>query len=177
MLIPRVEVRLTVIVDVHTHFFVAERALGAQVRADMLRCGIDRSAWDFTAEDHLEATATASVAVVFGLQAAATGWCGDNDAVVEHVRRAPHRLLFFASIDPGVEGYMEELYRCHQELHCCGVKLGPIYQGVHPLDPRYYAIYRYCQQHRLPVMIHMATTFSSGVPLEYAPGTHGPGSG
>ena len=63
---------------------------------------------------------------------------------------------------------MEELERCHQDLHCQGVKLGPIYQGIHPLDTRYYEIYRYCQQHGLPIMTHMATTFSSGVPLEYA---------
>ena len=75
------------IVDVHTHYLVAETALGPQVRADMLRCGIDPAAWNFTSEDHLAATAPASVAVVFGLLARATGWHADNDAVYEHVRR------------------------------------------------------------------------------------------
>ena len=52
------------------------------------------------------------------------------------------------------------------------MKLAPIYQGVHPLDPRYRHIYAYCQKHGLPILIHMATTFSSGTPLEYARPAH-----
>ncbi len=47
-----------------------------------------------------------------------------------------------------------------------------MYQGVHPLDARYRHIYGYCQKHGLPILIHMATTFSSGVPLEYARPAH-----
>jgi uncharacterized protein len=43
---------------------------------------------------------------------------------------------------------------------------------VHPLDERYREIYAYCQKHGLPIMIHMATTFSSGTPLEYARPAH-----
>ena len=160
------------IVDVHTHFFHADRALSARVRADMVRCGIDPARWDFSADDHLAGTAAADRVVVFGLEAAYTGWHGDNDAVHAHVARDPRRLIFFASIDPGVDGYMDQLLRCHVQLGCRGVKLGPVYQGIHPLDERYYAIYDYCQQHALPVMTHMATTFSSGVPLEYARPAH-----
>jgi predicted TIM-barrel fold metal-dependent hydrolase len=47
-----------------------------------------------------------------------------------------------------------------------------VYQGVHPLDPRYYEIFGYCQKYGLPVLTHMATTFSSGTPLEYARPVH-----
>ena len=43
---------------------------------------------------------------------------------------------------------------------------------MHPLDPRYRHIYAYCQKHGLPILIHMATTFSSGTPLEYARPAH-----
>jgi len=43
---------------------------------------------------------------------------------------------------------------------------------VHPLDPRYRAIYAYCQKHGLPILTHMATTFSSGTPLDYARPAH-----
>jgi len=75
-------------------------------------------------------------------------------------------------MDPAQSGFMEELERCHKEGHCQGVKLAPIYQGVHPLDKRFRKIYAYCEQHHLPIMIHMATTFSSGTPLEYARPAH-----
>jgi len=161
-----------VIVDLHTHFLTLDTDVGPQVLADFSRGGVDPALWRFTPEDHFRATQAADVAVVFGLQAARTGWFVPNTAVAEHVARAPHRLLFFASIDPGQTAFMEELHRCHQDLACRGVKIGPIYQGVHPLDDRYRAIYGYCQRHGLPLLAHMATTFSQGVPLDYARPAH-----
>jgi predicted TIM-barrel fold metal-dependent hydrolase len=161
-----------VIVDVHTHFLRSQTDVGPQVISDMQRCDIDPAVWSFTAEDHLRATSKADHAVVFGLSAAKTGWRVPNDAVAAHVEMAPDRLIFFASVDPGQDGFMEELERCHQELRCRGVKLGPIYQGVHPLDKRYYEIYGYCERNSLPVVTHMAATFSSGVPLDYARPAH-----
>lgn len=160
------------IVDVHTHFLDFDVDCAPQVSADLKRCGIDPAQWRFTAEKHLEATAAAEYAIVFGLRAVRTGWHVRNDAVACQVQRAPERLIFFAAIDPAQPDYMAELERCHQELHCQGVKLGPVYQGVHPLDVRAYEIYRYCAQHGLPIITHMATTFSSGVPLDYARPIH-----
>ncbi len=160
------------IVDVHTHVFRPERDLGPRLWADLKRCGVDASAWGDICARHLETTRAADVAVVFGIQAAATGWQVSNDFVAAHVKQAPERLVFFASIDPGSSGFEQELERCHADLGCRGVKLGPIYQGVHPLDPRYRHIYAYCQKHGLPILIHMATTFSSGTPLEYARPVH-----
>jgi len=160
------------IVDIHTHFYRADVDMDVRVRDDMKRCGIAPEQWQFTPEQHLAAVEAADVAVVFGLQAAATGWDVPNDVVAEHVRRRPDKLIFFASPDPAQDNAMEELERCHQDLGCQGVKLGPIYQGIHPLDKRYYEIYGYCQRHGLPIMIHMATTFSSGVPLDYARPVH-----
>jgi uncharacterized protein len=161
-----------VIVDIHTHFLNFATDVDDRVRADLARGGIDPASWTFTAEDHLKATEAADYAVVFGIQGARTGWLVPNSTVAEQVARAPHRLLFFAAIDPGQSGHMAELERCHQDLGCKGVKIGPIYQGVPPLDARYRTIYGYCQKHGLPIITHMATTFSSGVPLDYARPAH-----
>ncbi len=160
------------IVDVHTHVFRPARDFGPRLVADLNRCGVDPASWGDVCARHLETTRAAEVAIVFGIQAAATGWHVPNDFVAAHVRSAPDRLVFFASIDPGQPGFTEELERCHQDLHCQGVKLAPIYQGVHPLDPRCRAIYAYCEKQHLPILIHMATTFSSRTPLEYARPAH-----
>jgi uncharacterized protein len=160
------------IVDIHTHFFDAQKHLAPVVREDLVRGGFDPAEWQFSPEQHLEATRAADVVVVFGLRAGATGWQVPNDAVAEHVGRDPGRLVFFASIDPGEPEFLEELRRCHQDLGCQGVKLSPIYQGVHPLDNRYYEICDYCQRQGLPIVTHMATTFSSGTPLDYARPAH-----
>jgi predicted TIM-barrel fold metal-dependent hydrolase len=160
------------IVDLHTHVFRPEKHFGPRLLADLARCGVDPASWGDVCERHLETTRAADISVVFGIQAAATGWHVPNDFVAAHVQRAPERLIFFASIDPGLQGFEEELVRCHRQLGCHGVKVSSIYQGVHPLDPRYRHIYAYCQKHGLPIMTHMATTFSSGTPLDYARPAH-----
>jgi len=160
------------IVDVHTHVFRPDHDFGPRLFADLKRCGVEPASWGDVVKRHLEATRAADVAIVFGIQAAATGWNVPNDFVAAHVQREPARLVLFASVDPGQPGFEEEMERCHQDLRCQGVKLAPVYQGVHPLDPRYRHIYAYCQKHGLPILIHMATTFSSGTPLEYARPAH-----
>jgi uncharacterized protein len=160
------------IVDVHTHVFRPEKHFGPRLLADLKSCGVEPSSWGEISERHLATTQVADVAIVFGIQAAATGWHVPNEFVAAHAQAASDRLIYFASIDPGQPDFRDELRRCHQDQHCQGIKLAPIYQGVHPLDQRYEEIYEYCQQHRLPIMIHMATTFSSGTPLEFARPAH-----
>jgi predicted TIM-barrel fold metal-dependent hydrolase len=160
------------IVDVHTHVFRPETDFGPRLFADLKRCGVDPASWGDVCARHIETTRSADVAIVFGIQAAATGWNVPNDFVAAHVKKTPERLILFASVDPAQPGFETELERCHRELRCQGVKLAPIYQGVHPLDSRYRRIYTYCQKHGLPILTHMATTFSSGTPLEYARPAH-----
>ncbi|RAJ93230.1 hypothetical protein LX87_04742 [Larkinella arboricola] len=156
------------IVDIHTHFFRPDLDFGPKLLADMARCGVDASSWGDVGERHLETTREADVAIVFGLQASQTDWNIPNDVVAAHVARAPERLLFFTSIDPVLPNYMEELERGHQELGAVGVKMAPLYQNIHPGDPRCYEIYRYCVKHGLPILFHTGTSFVGGTPLDYS---------
>lgn len=160
------------IVDIHTHFFRPYSDFGPKLQADMKRCGVDPSVWGDIGERHLETTRAADVAIVFGLQASATDWNIPNEIAAAHVALASERLLFFASIDPTKPDYMEELEKCHQELGAVGVKLAPLYQNVHPTDPRYYEIYRYCVKNGLPILFHTGTSFISGTLLEYSRPVH-----
>jgi len=156
------------IIDIHTHYFDPQRHFGPKLRADLARAGVDPANWGNVAERHLQTTREAEVAVVFGLQAQATDWNIPNDAVATHVRRAPERLLFFVAIDPAAPNYMQELERCHQDLGAVGVKVAPLYQGVHPQDPRCREIYSYCVRHHLPILFHVGTSFVGGTPLDYS---------
>lgn len=160
------------IVDVHTHFFTPERDFGPALHADMARCGVAPASWGDVGERHLETTQAADVTVVFGLQAKATGWNVPNAAVAAHVSRAPRRLLFFAAIDPASDGCLDELEHCHHDLGAVGVKLAPLYQGVHPGDPRCREVYRYCVKHHLPVLFHVGTSFVGGTLLDYSRPVH-----
>ncbi len=156
------------IIDIHTHVFTGAEHFGPALKADLDRCGVDEAAWGNVEERHLETTKAADVAVVFGLQASATGWNIPNDYVAAHVAKAPERLLFFASIDPLLPDYMEELEKYHQQYGAVGVKLAPLYQNIHPHDKRCYELYSYCQKHGLPILFHTGTSFVSGTPLEYS---------
>jgi predicted TIM-barrel fold metal-dependent hydrolase len=160
------------IVDVHTHFFRPATDFGPALLADMERCGVDPGAWGDVGERHLETTRAADVAVVFGLQARATGWNIPNDAVAAHVALAPERLLFFAAIDPAGPDFMDELERCHRDLGAVGVKLAPLYQGIEPLDPRCRDVYRYCEHHALPILFHVGTSFTGGTLLDSSRPVH-----
>jgi len=160
------------IVDVHTHVFDPKRDFAPRLDADLARCGVNPDSWGDVSERHLETTRAADVAVVFGLQASATGWDIPNDAVAAQVARAPERLLFFASVDPLKPDYLAVLEGFHRQLGAVGVKLAPLYQGVHPRDPRYLEIYRYCERHGLPILFHVGTSFVGGTPLEYSRPVH-----
>ena len=155
------------IIDIHTHL-VDFKDFGAQLRDDLTRGGISHDIWTYSEEDYLKATGAADKVVVFGLKAHKTGWNCKNENVFDFVSRHGDKYIYFASIDPYQDGYMQDLKYNHTVLDCKGVKIGPIYQGVHPRDKKYYEIYDYCEKNSLPVITHMATTFSSGVPIDYA---------
>ncbi len=160
------------IVDIHTHVFRADIDFGPKLQADLKRCGVDQRSWGDVETRHLAETQAADVAIVFGLKASQTDWNIPNEMVAAHVAKAPERLLFFASIDPAATGFMDELEKCHQELGAVGIKMSPLYQNVHPQDPRCYEIYRYCVKHGLPILFHAGTSFVSGTPLDYSRPVH-----
>ena len=155
------------IVDIHTHL-ISPDEIGKSLWDDMRRCGISTKTWDYTEDDYKQGTSAADIAVVFGIRGNATGWNSDNEKVARFAAADTKRYIFFASIDPSEDDYMDQLAYSHQRLNCRGIKLGPIYQGVHPHDPRYYKIYEYCQKYGLVILTHMAAVFVSGVYLEYA---------
>ena len=160
------------IVDIHTHFFNPKTDFGPKLQADMLRCGVDATVWGDVGERHLETTREADVAIVFGLQASETDWNIPNETIATHVTRAPERLLYFVSIDPVLPDYMQELEKQHQDFGAVGVKMAPLYQNIHPCDPRCYEIYKYCVKNGLPILFHTGTSFVGGTPLDFSRPIH-----
>ncbi len=113
---------------------------------------MDKNEW-------LKATGFCDKTVVFGGD--------DNDAVKSLCDQAPDRLVFFTRIYFNKENFMEELERTHQDLGAKGIKIGPGYDDVHPLDHRCRELYSYAQKHNLPIVTHMAETPRNSGPLEY----------
>lgn len=155
------------IVDLHTHYVRYPDDFTEPFFSDLDRCSIPRESWNYSEEEYLKGTEEADRVVVFGLRGKKTGWRVDNRVAAEFVSKNSEKYLFFTSIDPTEADFMRMLEEDYEKYHCRGVKIGPVYQGLHPHAPEYYKIYEYCEKHHLPIMTHMATTFSSGVPLSY----------
>jgi len=118
-------------------------------------------------EKHLHAMAGVDKVIVFGLRAHHSGLWVPNDYIASYAASYPEKVIGFGAIDPAVDP-IEETLDAIVSLKLRGVKLGPIYQNIHPTDPRMMKVYEFCQAHGLPIMIHQGTTFVRTGPLKYA---------
>jgi predicted TIM-barrel fold metal-dependent hydrolase len=107
-------------------------------------------------------------AIVLAFAAPAVGYVVPNEYVADYVRRFPEKLIGFASVDPNDLGAPDQLRYAVSELGLKGLKLGPIYQHFHPLEPAAFAVYALAQEFGIPVMWHQGTTFVRDAPLEFA---------
>jgi hypothetical protein len=163
-----------VIIDTHSHAWKPEFMTG-QFRADMEkffregnRAGADRvtgADWD----DHQAAMrGVIDRVIVFGLRAEASGIMVPNDYIAEYARRHPGQVVGYCSVDPRDPNALAELERSHGELGLKGLKLGPIYQDVHPHDLRVRQLYRRCADLNMPVIFHQGSTTPRQIRLALA---------
>jgi predicted TIM-barrel fold metal-dependent hydrolase len=102
---------------------------------------------------------------VFGMKARLNGYWVPDEYVAEFVAKAPEKLVGFAGCDPTQPKYMEELLHGIEDLGLVGVKMGPMYAGFDPRDPRCEPVYDYCERNGIPILFHSGTTFNSAAPL------------
>jgi predicted TIM-barrel fold metal-dependent hydrolase len=142
--------------DCHTHIS------GADHLSDLFREQAER-VWDGlkldkSLDEHWAAVAAVDRAIVLGFRASASGWVVPNEFVANYVRRHPEKLIGFAGIDLAEENPGEEVDRA-VDMGLRGLKLGPIYQNVHPLDDRASVVYERAEQKGLPIVWHQGATF------------------
>ncbi len=156
------------IIDVHSHAwkFPADFSEDFIRQAGRARPG---HAVDFTAtyEAYRAAAPEDTRTIVFGGKARLSGLWIDDQTVVDHVARDPERLIGFLSVDPTQEGWEREMRVGHEELGLRGIKMLPMYAGFSPDDERLEPLWRYAEKKRLPVLLHMGTTFVAQAPLAF----------
>ncbi|MDP1796066.1 MAG: amidohydrolase family protein [Planctomycetaceae bacterium] len=155
------------IIDVHSHYWRYPDHFGDDFReqAKRARAGVEV---DLTVrfEDYQQLSLPDVKTIVFGGKAKLSGmWVDDRD-VQAYVAAHPDELIGFLSVDPTQPGWERELHVGHQELGLRGIKLLSMYAGFQPNDERLDPLWRYAEQHRLPVLLHTGTTFISQAPLE-----------
>lgn len=104
--------------------------------------------------------------VVFGGKWRLSGKWVPDDFIADYVKQRPGKAIGFLSVDPTDPNWEEDLRYGHQHLGLKGVKLGPMYAGFYPNDPKLDPLWQYCVDHSLPVLLHTGTSFVSQAPLD-----------
>jgi len=158
-----------VIVDVHTHVWRYPDHID-EVFMDGLRLARPGVTINLTVDfdPFMEAMKPCDRVICFGLRGLQTGLHVPNDHIAQFVGRAPEKLIGFMSLDPAEPGWKDDFERSRTVLGLKGVKLGPIYAGFDPTDPRLDWLYAACAKENLPVLIHVGTSFVRFGPLEWS---------
>ena len=147
------------IIDVHSHAweYPAHFSDDFRQQAKRAKAGVEM---DLTVTyDAYRATApNDTITIVFGGKAKLSGLWVDDQHVAKYVAADPARLIGFLSVDPTQSGWEEELRFGHQELGLRGIKLLSMYAGFRPDESRLDPLWQYATKHRLPVLLHTATT-------------------
>jgi predicted TIM-barrel fold metal-dependent hydrolase len=157
-----------VIVDVHTHVW-EHRHLGEDFLRDArVTAGDSYKDIAVDLDEHWRAMQPVDRAIVLGFRARHVGVLVPNDYVAEYVRRHPEKLIGFCSVDPHDADAVEQLEHAVRTLGLRGLKVGPIYQNVHPSADDFVRLMKRAEELGVPVMIHQGTTFCANVSLELA---------
>lgn len=119
-------------------------------------------------EKHWKAMQNVDRVIVFGMRAFHSGFVTPNEYIAEYADRYPEKVIGFAGVDPLQDNVQETLDHAFDKLKLKGLKLGPVYQNIHPTDQRVMEIYEFCQARKIPIMIHQGTTFPRRAPLKYS---------
>ena len=118
-------------------------------------------------ERHFAAMDSVDKVIAFGMRAQHSGIMTPNQYIADYQNKHPDKVIGFAAVDPTCDKVRDTLEH-GVKLGLRGVKLGPIYQNIHPTDSHMMPVYEFCEAHNLPIMIHQGTTFPTKAPLKYS---------
>ena len=157
------------IVDVHTHVWERPAHLSdAFIDDAKAAAGAAYKPIEVDLDEHWRAMEPVDRAIVLGFRARHVGVLVPNEYVAEYVGRHPEKLIGFCSVDPNDADAIDQLDDAVTRLKLRGLKVGPIYQNIHPQDERFMALMGRAEALGVPVLIHQGTTFCSNVSLELA---------
>jgi predicted TIM-barrel fold metal-dependent hydrolase len=157
------------IIDVHTHVWERPAHLAESfIRDAQITAGNPDLQIAVDLDAHWAAMTPVDHAIVLGFRARHVGVLVPNEYVAAYVNQHPEKLIGFCSVDPHDADALDQLEYAVRTLGLRGLKVGPIYQNVHPSDQRFLAMMKMAEELKVPVLIHQGTTFCENVSLELA---------
>lgn len=157
------------LVDIHTHLALEEHFIEDTFFIEAERGGGSRNGFISGYQRHWEEEMSCvDKAVVFGLNARASGVVVPNSYIARYADMYPEKVIGFSCVDPNLPDAAQELEYCIKELKLKGLKLCPIYQHFHPHDEKLaYPVYETAQKLGIPILWHMGTSFVQKGLLDY----------
>lgn len=157
------------IVDCHSHVFEYPGHLSEQfVQEANAKARGNPIDLHVPPERHWDAMKSVDRVIVFGIRAFHSGLTTPNEYIAGYAQQHPEKVIGFAAVDPVHDNVTETLESAVGKMGLRGVKLGPIYQNIHPTDRRIKEVYDFCQSNSVPILIHQGTTFPREAPLKYS---------
>lgn len=95
-----------------------------------------------------------------------------NDETAAFVQTNPAKYIGFFSVHPDDPKLLEEMERSTRELNLRGVKLALNYQNADPFGEGAQRIFRYAEDHKLPVLLHQGTSPVQFADIDFAHPRH-----
>jgi predicted TIM-barrel fold metal-dependent hydrolase len=96
-----------------------------------------------------------------------------TETVIDLCRQSNGFFLPFASVDPTSDAAPADFVeRAIVDGGVRGLKLYPSYQFFYPNDASFYPVYEVCQQHRVPVLLHIGSSVLRGTRMKYCDPIH-----
>lgn len=156
------------IVDCHTHVGDQTHLSEQFVNDARVAAGNPDLQFAVDLDEHWAAMQPVDRAIVLGFRAHHVGYVVPNEYVADYVARDNRKLIGFCAVDPHDDDAVEQLDHAVLRLGLRGLKLGPIYQNIHPRDPRIKRLFKRAEELEIPILIHQGTTFCQNVSLEVA---------
>lgn len=156
------------IIDMHTQVWASMDQLGPELSRRLRSQQSEQ--WlslDAGPDAHERAMACVSASVVVGFRSERLGARVPNEFIATVVRRAPHRTVGVASIDPLAPDAFEQLDLA-VELGFIGVAVSPACQGFHPTHSSAMRLYERCAERKLPLFVCEQQPWASAAVLEFA---------
>ena len=165
-------------IDLHTHIWQYPDHMGKEFAAEASAAAgrsIDCNSHLYAPPDvHWKAYSNSAAArvVVLAFRSRYLGVDVPNEYVARYVRQHSDRLVGFAAVDPCDPDPEGELEHAIKELGLKGLKLAPVYQNFHPMDPRMQPVYKTAQDLAIPLLFHQGAAFMRRAPMKFGHPEH-----
>jgi uncharacterized protein len=152
------------IIDCHTHIWQRPRDLGLAVN----EAGEPRRKLAADVSDHMEAAQSCDLALVWGFASRHLAAEVPLEFLGQHVGLRGSRMVGIIGVDPTAGDWRARLTEALDQWGFRGVTICPACQDMHPLDNRALALYEFCVERKVPLLVDLPGEWPAAATMSFA---------